>query len=51
MLEGCWCISQANGDNHILIQTLRYQKLSSMLVAFTDVNLVVSMAYVNQAKH
>ena len=51
MLEGCWCIHQANTKSHILIQTLRYQKCRFMLVTFADANLVVSMAKVNQAKH
>ena len=50
-LEGCWCISQANGDNHILIQALRCQKCGFMLVTFADANLMVSMAKVDQAKH
>ena len=51
MLEGCWCIRQANGDNHILIQALRCQKFSFMLVTFVDTNLMVGMAKVNRAKH
>ena len=47
ILEGCWCIFQANRDNHILMQTLRYQKRSFMLITFADANLVVGMAKVN----
>ena len=50
-LEGCWCICQTNRDNHILIQALRCQKCSFMLVTFTDANLMVGMAKVYQAKH
>ena len=50
-LEGCWCIRQANGDYHILVQALRSQKCSSMLVTFTDANLMVTMAKVYQAKY
>ena len=50
-LEGCWCIRQANGDNHILIQALRSQKCSFMLVTFADANVMVGMAKVYQAKH
>ena len=50
-LEGCWCICQANGDYHILIQALRSQKCSFMLITFTDANLMVGMAKVDQAKH
>ena len=50
-LEGCWCICQANGDNHILIQALRSQKFSFMLVTFADANLIAGMAKVDQAKH
>ena len=50
-LEGCWCIRQANGDNHILVQALWGQKCSFMLVTFADANLTVGMAKVNQAKH
>ena len=51
MLEGCWCIRQANGDYHILIQALRSQKCSFMLVTFADANLMVSMAKVDRAEH
>ena len=51
MLEGCWYIGQANGDNHILIQALWCQKCSFMLVTFAYANLMVGMAKVNQAKH
>ena len=51
MLEGCWCIHQANGDNHIIIQALRSQKCSFMLVTFADANLMVGMAKVDRAKH
>ena len=51
MLEGCWCIRQANGDYHILIQALQSQKCSFMLVTFADANLMVSMAKVDRAKH
>ena len=50
-LEGCWCIRQANGDYHILIQALRSQKCSFMLVTFADANLMVSMAKVDRAEH
>ena len=50
-LEGCWCVCQANGDDHILIQALRSQKCSFMLVTFADANLMVGMAKVYQAKH
>ena len=50
-LEGCWCIRQANGDNHILIQALRSQKCSFMLVTFADANLMAGMAKVDRAKH
>ena len=50
-LESCWCIRQANGDNHILIQALRSQKCSFMLVTFADANLMVGMAKVDRAKH
>ena len=50
-LEGCWCIGQSNGDNHILIQALRCQKCGFMLVTFADANLMVGMAKVNRAKH
>ena len=50
-LESCWCIRQANGDNHILVQALRSQKCSFMLVTFADAHLMVSMAKVDQAKH
>ena len=50
-LESCWCIRQANGDNHILVQALRSQKCSFMLVTFADANLMVGMAKVDQAKH
>ena len=50
-LEGCWCICQANGDNHILVQALRSQKCSFMLVTFADANLMVGMAKFDQAKH
>ena len=51
MLEGCWCVRQTNGDNHILIQALPCQKCSFMLVTFADANLMVGMAKVYQAKH
>ena len=51
MLEGCWCIRQANGDNHILIQALWCQKCSFMLVTFADANLMVGMAKVYRAEH
>ena len=51
MLEGCWCILQTNWNNHILIQALRCQKCSFMLVTFADANLMVDMAKVYQAKH
>ena len=51
MLEGFWCIGQANGDNQILIQALRCQKSSFMFVTFTYANLVVSMAQVDGAEH
>ena len=51
MLEGCWCIPQANGDNHILVQALRCQKCGFMLITFADANLMVGMAKVYQAKH
>ena len=51
MLEGCWCIHQTNGDNHILIQALWCQKCSFMLVTFVYANLMVGMAKVYQAKH
>ena len=51
MLEGCWCIRQTDGDNHILIQALRCQKCSFMLVTFVDANLMVGMAKVYRAKH
>ena len=47
MLESCWCICQANGDNHILVQALRSQKCSFILVTFADANLVVGMAKVD----
>ena len=50
-LESCWCIRQANGDNHILIQALRYQKCSFMLITFTYANLMVGMAKVYRAKY
>ena len=50
-LEGCWCICQTNGNNHILIQALRCQKCGFMLVTFADANLMVGMAKVYQAKH
>ena len=50
-LEGFWCIHQTNGDNHILIQALRCQKCSFMLVNFVDANLMVGMAKVYRAKH
>ena len=50
-LEGCWCIHQTNRNNHILIQALRCQKCSFMLVTFADANLMVGMAKVYQAKH
>ena len=50
-LEGCWCICQTNRDNHILIQALRCQKCSFMLVTFADANLMVGMAKVYRAKH
>ena len=50
-LEGCWCILQTNGDNHILIQALRCQKCNFMLVTFADANLMVGMAKVYRAKH
>ena len=51
MLESCWCICQANGDNYKLMQTLRYQKGSFMLVAFAYADLMVSMTKASQAKH
>ena len=51
MLEGCWCIRQANGDYHILIQALRCYKCGFMLVTFADAHLMVGMAKVDQAKH
>ena len=50
-LEGCWCICQTNRNNHILIQALRCQKCSFMLLNFAYANLMVGMAKVNQAKH
>ena len=50
-MESCWCIYQANGNNHILIQALWYQKCSFMLITFAYANLMVGMAKVNQAKH
>ena len=50
-LESCWCIRQANGDYHILIQALRSQKCGFMLVTFADANLMVSMAKVDRAEH
>ena len=50
-LEGCWCIRQANGNDYILIQALRCQKCSFMLVTFANANLMVGMAKVYQAKH
>ena len=50
-LEGCWCIRQANGNDHILIQALWCQKCSFMLVTFADANLMVGMAKVDRAKH
>ena len=49
--EGCWCIPQTNRNNHILIQALRCQKYSFMLVTFADANLMVGMAKVDRAKH
>ena len=51
MLEGCWCICQTNGKDHILIQALRCQKCGFMLVTFADANLMVGMAKVDQTKH
>ena len=48
-LEGCWCIHQANRNNHI--QALQYQKRSFMLITFADANLMVGMAKVDRAKH
>ena len=50
-LEGCWCIRQTNGNYHILIQALRCQKCSFMLITFADANLMVGMAEVYRAKH
>ena len=50
-LEGCWCICQANVDNHILVQALQSQKCSFMLVTFADANLMVGTAKVDRAKH
>ena len=50
-LEGCWCISQTNRYNHILIQSRRCQKCSFMLVTSADANLMVGMAKVYRAKH
>ena len=50
-LEGCWCIRQTNGNHHILIQALRCQKCSFMLVTLMYANLMVGMAKVYRAKH
>ena len=50
-LEGCWCIRQTNRNDHILIQSLRCQKCSFMLITFADANLMVGMAKVYRAKH
>ena len=50
-LEGCWCICQANGNDHILIQALQCPKCGFMLVTFADANLMVSMAKVDRAEH
>ena len=51
LLEGCWCIRQANGNDHMLIQALQCQKCGFMLVTFADANLMVGMTKVYQAKH
>ena len=50
MLEGCWCLCQANENYRILIQTLQCQKCSFVLIAFAYANLMVGMAKVNWAK-